>query len=119
MSILIKGMEMPTNCYKCPFCDNDAMCTVLGEDLFDHVQAEVADNLRYLPEDWKSDSCPLVPVPKHGRLIDADAAKEFLKPVDSIRDYEPEWTWGELYESNCNAIDKLPAIIPADKECDE
>ena len=52
-------------------------------------------------------------VSPHGRLIDADAAKEFLKPIDSLFCYEPEWTWGELYESNCAAIDKLPTIIPA------
>ena len=34
---------------------------------------------------------------------------------DRIRNYEPEWTWGELYESNCNAIDKLPTIIEAEE----
>ena len=59
-----------------------------------------------------------IPVPDHGRLIEAEAVKELLKPVDSIRNYEPEWTWGELYESDCVAIDKLPTIIPASKEDD-
>lgn len=53
-------------------------------------------------------------VPEHGRLIDADALKEVLKPVDSIREYEPEWTWGELYRETCNIVDEMPTIIPAD-----
>lgn len=103
--ILIKGMEMPANCHSCPMCLM-RFCQAGDREL---SERETRPNAKR-PED-----CPLVPVPPHGRLIDADAAKEFLKPVDSIRDYEPEWTWGELYESNCNAIDKLPTIIPAEE----
>ena len=55
MSILIKGMEMPKSCGNCFF---DTHC----------------DNWRL--RNWGApppDDCPLVPVPPHGRLIDADA----------------------------------------------
>ena len=53
MSVLIKGMEMPTSCDDCFL------------------------PLRYCPYAMKPNGkCPLVPVPPHGRLIDAD---EFLK----------------------------------------
>ena len=58
MGVYIKGMEMPTSCGNCFF---DTHC----------------DNWRL--RNWGApppDDCPLVPVPQHGRLIDAD---EFLK----------------------------------------
>ena len=45
MSVLIRGMVMPKNCFTCPF-----------------------KNLEICDED-----CPLIEVPPHGRLIDADA----------------------------------------------
>lgn len=61
MSILIKGMEMPTNCFLCPLSvlnENRLFCEVTkNEMLRAKIDAE----------------CPLVPVPPHGRLIDADA----------------------------------------------
>lgn len=115
MSILIPGMEMPTTCAKCPLGHINAKRYAIEcyaeypTKLFDYDLARHSTN----------PFCPLVPVPPHGRLIDADAAKELLKPVDSIRNYEPEWTWGELYESNRNAIDKLPTIIPAEPPKEE
>ena len=49
MSVLIKGMEMPTCCAGCCL---DRFC-------------KHWDIVPYRHED-----CPLVPVPKHGRLID-------------------------------------------------
>lgn len=69
----------------------------------------------------KPDWCPFVcALPEgHGRLVDAELVKEILKPVDSISHHEPEWTWGELHESNCVAIDNAPTIVPADAERSE
>ena len=76
MSILIKGMEMPTSCAECYFlverftgnefvneCDlqwHSARCR-------EEVDEECEMGTR-------SETCPLVEVPTpHGRLIDADA----------------------------------------------
>lgn len=101
------NMEMPTSCVECRFCDNDAMCTVLGEDLFDHVQAEVAEHIRYLPDDWKCDDCPLVPVPLQGRLIDADLA---LRSEQSSNVTDDQWSQTTLARCIINA----PTIILAD-----
>lgn len=66
MGIYIKGMEMPTQCIDCPFMvsrENDN-CILQSE--------EANENF----ENWEQmkAGCPLVPVPPHGRLIDADAA---------------------------------------------
>lgn len=66
MSILIKGMEMPTSCGNCFF---DTHC----------------DNWRL--RNWGApppDDCPLVPVPPHGRLIDADALCEGRVSNDNV-----------------------------------
>ena len=67
MSILIKGMEMPPTCEQCPFCDYEqAHCLV--HDI------PTSKNRYDKREAW----CPLVEVPPHGRLIDADAFYEVL-----------------------------------------
>jgi hypothetical protein len=65
MSILIKGMEMPESCWRCPFCltvDPDTYrCLATGQEFestFDAIDHIVCD-------------CPLVPVQQHRRLIDA------------------------------------------------
>ena len=70
VSVLIKGMEMPKNCNDCP----------LNYDSIDCMVADIALREKgggdFLFEHERSSKCPLVPVTKHGRLIDAD---EFLK----------------------------------------
>lgn len=65
MSVLIKGMEMPPNCYDCPFIelqeDEKAFCLAGLFEMFG-----IYTQQRYY-------ICPLVEVPTpHGRLIDAD-----------------------------------------------
>ena len=66
MSILIKGMEMPTRCGRC-----DMRIPAFDDGLFDHyeccITAAIIDNLGEKMED-----CPLVPVPPHGALMDRD-----------------------------------------------
>ena len=60
MSVLIKDMEMPSNCND---CDID----------FCIFKYEARDDIGKT----RSDHCPLVEVPTpHGRLIDADVLKE-------------------------------------------
>lgn len=60
MSVLIKGMEIPTCCQECPFNYN-AICQVAPKT----PRPTVEFNKR-------RKDCPLVPVPPHGRLIDAE-----------------------------------------------
>lgn len=70
MTILIKGMEMPDRCANCPFMDGeDSWCTAIPFKALDGVY-------KYGIKD-KPSWCPLVPIPPHGRLIDADAADEY------------------------------------------
>ena len=96
MSVLIKGMEMPTSCDTCPFCisnkhdrGDDSLCRASGKEA--------------------KCGCPLVPVPPHGRLIDADelcaVCRNWVEDNDGIY---PDCSY-------CLAHD-APTIIPADKE---
>ena len=83
MSVLIKGMEMPTCCAGCCL---DRFC-------------KHWDIVPYRHED-----CPLVPVPKHGRLIDAD------KLNSSETDY-----LGNHFVYLVD-IDDAPTVIPEEED---
>ena len=86
MSILIQGMEMPKNCKNCPLRYSStgyAWCDITGESLA-------------LEIDMRDDTCPLIELPPHGRLIDADA----------IQDYNVE-TFGQ----RLLIIDTAPTVI--------
>lgn len=60
MSVLIRGMEMPKNCNECRF-HVDGWCYVL--------RPESEEERKRITTNY----CPLVEIPPHGRLIDADA----------------------------------------------
>ncbi len=98
MSVLIKGMEMPKTCHCCSMCvqvsdgeiDWHWECCLLCEK----VARYAADRIP---------SCPLVPVPPHGRLIDAD------KLNSSETDY-----LGNHFVYLVD-IDDAPTVIPAEE----
>lgn len=64
MSVLIKGMEMPKSCWLCTLSQlyekprEMLVCQITHEEV---LRNKIDGN------------CPLVQVPPHGRLIDADA----------------------------------------------
>ena len=58
MSVIIKGMEMPENCYYCDLGIYEYPCGFTNQE--------------HLCEDGRPPDCPLVEVPKHGRLIIED-----------------------------------------------
>ena len=98
MSLYIPGMEMPTSCSKCPFCDDDfddnyfGLCCSLTGTRFDG--------------DERISDCPLIEVPPHGRLVDADALEK--QAVFSFDTDEDIIFMDDLHDA--------PTIIPADKE---
>ena len=108
--ILIKGMEMPTSCRKCGLmmnCDDcegwECYCLPLKKSI-GHL--ERFRDEPYVPTDKRRDDCPLILVPEHGRLVDADAL---------VRSYYHAPSFPNL----CKAINEAPTIIPADKEAGE
>ena len=102
MSILIKGMETPTRCGECKafVCykqwagdRGDCFCGITKSDC--KAGAQNAD-------------CPLVPVPPHGRLIDADAVMNSVTDEKGVYVSKFAAVIGE-------AVDAAPTIIPAEE----
>ena len=60
--LLIKGKKMPKNCSYCDLYD-------IAADWCEAINDEI---LGFDPLATRFDGCPLVEVPEHGRLIDAD-----------------------------------------------
>lgn len=131
MGVYIKGMEMPKSCYACMFfgqtdywnkedeADILSHCKRTGEKTWESVNG-------YLP------NCPLVPIPSHGRCIDADALIEDLerqcKEVFRIDAVSPDDYWITRNEAYNEALWKSwvdsfgdylktrPTIIEAEEE---
>ena len=99
--IYIPSMVMPQYCGDCPMCDlNWELCRSTRKEI-ENVYAD----------DGVAVFCPLVPVPDHGRLIDADALIE-----------QKEWAFdgvGQTEMVNVAEIVNAPTILPADKEVTE
>ena len=99
MSVLIKGMEMPTSCCQCPV--NMYLCKRGYEYLLEHPTLY----------DERAEDCPLVPVPPHGRLIDGDVAEviHFTEEDAAEKDFYD----GILYAADW--ISNQPTVIPAEE----
>ena len=95
-SVLINGMEMPKSCYICPFCD------------YVSARCDAVKGNPYTPEsryEKRADFCPLVPIPPHGRLIDADAFEKHIK-----KDWEGYDQWIAV------EVENRPTVIEAEEE---
>lgn len=58
--LLIKGMDMPKNCERCPIREG-TFCDIIRKDIDRFYGGAVR----------RDKDCPLVEVPEHGRLIEA------------------------------------------------
>ena len=81
MGIYIPRMEMPTDCCTCKLRFATGCCGSL-------------------PANMRHPACPLVPVPEHGRLIDADSLCDGLVSNHPV-----------VIHAKC-----APTIIPASEE---
>ena len=91
MSVLIKGMKMPSSCHEC----------VAGFGMSCFVCPPEEDG--ECPDKGRPSWCPLIEVPKHGRLIDADA----LMQERTCDDYDfliVDW----------DVVENAPTIIEAE-----
>ena len=108
--IYIPDMQMPTRCFACPMCDTDCCGISKGPYIeYRDVDIDVAMNGR---PDW----CPLVAVPDHGRLIDADDAILALRPSSSFMESDACGTWEMIWNEECDTINRLPTIIPGERK---
>ena len=110
MSVLITVMEMPHDCEECK------LCVIIPVGDYEILRKCVALNKRaeYI---IRRKDCPLVPVPPHGRLIDADALHEELYALEYAR--ENEWRDGMREARGVDAarvaLLDAPTIIEAEE----
>ena len=109
MSVLIKGMEMPTRCWDCL--------------LNTHGYCMASEHSDIIPSDAPIPNwCPLIEIPPHGRLIDADALMEQLNISDSTIDCAGCKHLGnygcesDAWAMVCSEFMDAPTIIEGDKE---
>ena len=103
MSVIVKGMEMPEECYYCPLCDREyRMCNILKIVVHDD----------YIPKE-----CPLVEVVrckdcKHSRTDDSNSVEpeQNTGKWNCEKIHEDEYgheTLAEVIDRLCEAIDEI------------
>lgn len=107
MSVLVKGMKMPANGEALViFSDGNA-------ELYDKIDVEILD--------FPKKNRKAIPVPDHGRLIDADALIEILSKVIDINASIEQRNEATDQERRClwwfeQQIEIAPTIIPASRK---
>ena len=107
--IYIPNVEFPKGCSNCYFILDNGLCSVLI--LADCRHKSVGDYK--WEEEKRHPDCPIVPVPNHGRLIDAEALRH-SHCVECTLYYEnkclgKECDWDCIYH-----IDHAETVIPAE-----
>lgn len=104
MSILIKGMEIPENgCDHC-FLRLGNYCRQIPTD---------ESMIPYAEKGARHPDCPLVPVPPHGRLIDADA---LIDEQAELAKYTTSDAMRRRIYSLISILQVAPIIIPQEEE---
>lgn len=103
--LLIKGVKMPESCYCCPmhsYMTN--WCDAVDKNLVNAISEET----------HRAEWCPLVEIPQHGRLIDAEAFKHRVRDrLENSKD--ALLAYGKyVTEAICLDIDEQPTIIEAE-----
>ena len=99
--IYIPNMQMPKTCYDdCP-CQGIHWYNPLNES----TKPMTGKRL---------DNCPLIPVPVHGRLVEADAVEEQIDEWIDAVGYATIGKGLSYYGELLGCIEDAPTIIPAD-----
>ena len=105
MGVYIEGMEMPDGCFHCILSfmyfngtENVLRCNVLKKLVSD--------------DGTKDTNCPLIEVPPHGRLIDADAVERNLVKMQMAQ----KGVIGHGIRKSRAVVRDMVTVIPADKD---
>jgi len=107
MSALIKGMEMPKRCEDCLLCNQYETVTMIACGCLVNMRT------RELGCVTRPDWCPIMEVPDHGRLIDADALEHV------IGKFSLNWEYGNGVSDCWDALLTAPTVIPAEPPKEE
>ena len=111
MSVIVKGMDMPTKCLDCPF--------MIGRDDDDCILQSDEANAGFESWDDMKANCPLIPLPsEHGELIDRDAL--YFAIVDAGQANKGKrYRVGDFWELNGaeirEVINSMPTIVDAER----
>lgn len=119
MSILIKGLKMPTSCLKggCPV--DGFFCQLWEDKYWSRVES---------PEKMRHKNCPLIELPDHGDLVDRD---DFIGRLQSwalliARGHGDDDEWVKCIGDVSDHLYDAPVVIPAERSeaslcdnCDE
>lgn len=109
MGVYIKNMEMPKNCDVCPLiaeADDYHVCYINEQFIpWEWIDEHSAEQ-RHPKPSW----CPLVEIPPHGRLIDADALAMSDRMVGKLMMFGGEYVYTQ------SEIDNAPTIIEAEED---
>ena len=120
MGVYIKNMEMPKSCGYCPMLDDYGdypVCNLTKEQRGYNFPVAVK----------RMDKCPLIPVPPHGRLIDADAfaaemkkrQEEAGKWLREAKDHETAVRADAVLSFLCEVkltLDAVPTVLEAEED---
>ena len=105
MSVLVKDMDLPENCFSCPLKE-EGFCNITNA---------------YAAQIYKRNSdCPLVELPEHhGRLIDVDEMKLNFTMSDDCSTCDEDWKhcqYDREYSKMvfCGWIDDQPIVVEAE-----
>lgn len=107
MGVYIKNMDMPKNCFECPW-----RCKVDPENLLCRISGEYFEETFSGTIQNRHKSCPLIELQPHGRLIDADVLEVHDGWMNEDRERNVQQTHITFVYSN--DIANAPTIIPAD-----
>lgn len=106
MGVYLPNMEMPKSCYYCPMT-NDGFYLCKATSPFKELENDC--------EECKPQWCPLIPVPPHGRLIDADALDKTLEFIGEAEEQiygNQNWK----FAMKCRqALENAPTVIEAEE----
>lgn len=134
MGVYIKGMEMPTSCFKCGFHhhsvdDGYYDFEYCGANNAEFNNAYDSTKPHINPFEERLSSCPLVLVPPHGRLGDLDKLVEKIDGIWDCNDmvFKPDdhccivledckgCKWAQTKDCIQRMVENAPAIIPAEE----
>ena len=108
MGVYIKGMEMPKSCLNC-FLSRSGCRAVLKR-----MRAMEAGT--WIPANYRHDDCPLVPVPKHGDLIDREALiNDMANMIPWAVESPEEIAMVDGLSAGYEAVKDAPTVIEAEE----
>ena len=124
MSVIIKGMKKPSACDQCPFFnfEEDEFSGLINVwcdlDTFSFKDIDFKALYSKFPfSNIQDKNCPLIAVPPHGRLIDADKLVNYqMRGAIKYANGVPATGFENLVVLPISSLSEIPTVLEADYE---